>query len=114
MRWTQQKKRQLKQSWRDNTDAELSAVFGVSADSVRKQRIVLGLNRNRINDCFVIQVTEWLSKQSDTDYQCAHFRKRGIEHIVAKEGNRYAIFRPKLEFLPAELEQPKHTWILHW
>lgn len=101
-------------------DEELGKSFGVSAGSVRKQRISLGLHRTRLDDFFVIQVTEWLPRQSDTDFQCACFRDACIEHIVAtgrdpeQSSDGYAVFRPSVGTLPVEPEPPKGTWVLHW
>ena len=114
MKWTIQLKRQLRATWKEKTDKELSRDFSVSARSIRRARSTLGLDRNRLDDKFVVQVTEWLPTQADTDCQCAHFRKCGTEHIVAKESERYAIFRPATEFVAGGIEPAKGTWVLHW
>ena len=118
--WTKTKQQQLKNSWLDMSDVELAREFGTSVDAVRKQRNALGLNRNRIGDFFVIQVTDWLPNQSDTEFQCEWFRDRWVEHIVVKGRDNeetaegYAVFRPNTGSLPPEPEPPKRRWVLHW
>jgi len=114
LKWTTQRHRQLKELWKDMTDKELGIEFNVSSESIRHQREALGLYRRRINDRFVVQVTEWLPRVSDTDCQCAHFRNRDIEHIVVRENNSFAIFRTQTQFLPVCPEPSKGAWVLHW
>lgn len=117
MKWTRAKQDILRLYWQDETDKELGVRLGATAKAVQHKRIECGLDRRGSEYCknyFVIQVTNWLPTQNSMVYWSDWLKEQRVEHVVAESNSRYALFRPRVGFLPVVQEPPRTAWVLHW